>query len=131
MSQKSIFLISPNSDLSAKLPSGSLVVLIDDRDHCWHNKETTLALTLRLLKNGSRYFVCYGASSETIHDEIDWIVIENNYKDVITTHHADESIGDVADFFTNVAMDGNQYGVVFTDYSAEWMSLFALKQQAL
>jgi hypothetical protein len=127
MIEKSIICVSPNNDLSGKLLAGRSAVLIDDRDDCWHNKEKTLALTLQLLKNGSRYFVCYGAASEAIHDEIDWIVIENNYKDVMTTYHAHESIEDAADFFMNVALDEGQHGIVFTDYSAEWMNLLASK----
>jgi hypothetical protein len=59
----------------------------------------------KLLRNGCDYFVCFGPASESMHDEIDDVVLEHDEGEgtVMTTWHDDETAVDVAEFFVAVA----------------------------
>ena len=59
-----------------------------------------------LVKNGCAQFVCVGSHSESLHDLIDDIILDNDnlleikpYDTVLTTYHDDETIEEVVNYF--------------------------------
>lgn len=59
-----------------------------------------------LLDSGCKYFVCFGETSEVLHDLIDEFIIVRSSPsstNVITTWHDDEPATDVVEFFFNIA----------------------------
>lgn len=58
-----------------------------------------------LLDKGATYFVCVGAFSEKLHDEIDELVYQYDDKhgtersiNMVTTYHADDTLEEVVDY---------------------------------
>jgi hypothetical protein len=59
-----------------------------------------------LLDNGCEYFVCFGRTSEALHDQIDELVVAHaatGDRTVVTTWHDAETPTDVAAFFFDIA----------------------------
>src|SRR3970282_986267 len=99
--------------LLAILPQGTLAsVLVEHADRpiaalltSHHPGQELLELEaaiVSLLDAGCDYFVCFGATSEGLHDYIDHVALaaaSASDRTVMTTWHDDEPAADVADFF--------------------------------
>jgi hypothetical protein len=78
---------------------------------CWMDGQAEskkyVDLTRRLLRVGCRFFACFGAYAERMHDTIDDTLIQEEtirnitYNDVVTTFHSNETPNDMALFFLN------------------------------
>ncbi len=95
-------------------------VLLEADEPCWLDNSYLRLRTDALLAAGCRYFVCYGGRSEEIHDCIDDVIVEKDLCGLPTTFHRDESIQDVAYFFTNIALSGMTGALVLTRDPSEW-----------
>jgi hypothetical protein len=80
-------------------------VVIDAGDPEWKDEAGRRALVEQLLSAGCRYFVCYGGESESLHDQIDDLVVAIAAAGVTTTYHDDESVEDVISFVRVVAAE--------------------------
>jgi hypothetical protein len=73
-------------------------VVIDAGDLEWKDEGSRRPLLEKLLSAGCRYFVCYGRAAESLHDQIDDLVVVIAAAGVTTTYHDDESVEDVISF---------------------------------
>jgi hypothetical protein len=82
-----------------------------------------------LLDAGCEYFVCFGETSEVLHDRIDELIVAraspDRSTDVTTTWHDDEPAADVAEFYFNTAgaKEGSLLVVVMETDDAELVDL--------
>ena len=60
-------------------------------------------LCRRLLELGCVWFSAWGTECERVHDIMDYVVVERDRGDVITTWHADESLDEAMEFFLSAS----------------------------
>ena len=119
--------------LEVELPEieAPFAVLIDADDTDWSEVELIRSLGKTLLDYGCRYFVCFGQRSEILHDCLDDLLLDENYNDVVTTFHNDETKEEALDFLINCAsLDMNGALVVVRD-TTEWEMLKGMRHGRL
>ena len=110
--------LKPGAPLpSMQCPFG---VLLDAEDKDWSNDDFLRRSCTGLLAAGCLWFVCFGERAEEIHDRIDDFIVEQEYQDVTTTYHSEESEQDVAEFFTNVALMKMKSALVLVHDRRKW-----------
>lgn len=89
-----------------------------------------------LLDAGCEYFVCFGETSEVLHDRIDELIVvrapQDGSTDVTTTWHDDEPATDVAEFFFNIAgaKEGSLLVAIVDTEDAELVDLLVKQASA-
>lgn len=122
MSVSKIYTLSPDAPLP--VVDTPFAVLLDTDEVEWVSESWVCRKANELLKNGCRYFVCFGPKAEMVHDWIDdLIVADNSFEDVPTTFHQDESIEDVILFFRRIAMEKMRSGLVIVRDASSWRKL--------
>ena len=113
----------PNAPLPSNIgyPFG---VFLDADDDDWKDDNFLSQTCLDLLKNGCRWFTCFGLRAEMIHDRIDDIIIENSYSGVVTTYHSNEPQESAADFFRHVALMEMKAGLILVRNKHKWLHHF-------
>ena len=96
-------------------------VLLDAGDQAWRDDSFVRERARVLFEAGCRYFVCSGEGSEDLHDCIDDVIVEYDYRDVMTTFH-DEPEEKVAEFFLRFGLAGTGSGLVLVDDLLKWES---------
>lgn len=102
---------------TAKVPFG---VFIDTSDGDWEDDDFIRRCSVDLMKAGCRWFVCFGPSSEVVHDRIDDFVLEYDFKGVMTTYHFDETPEETAEFFTDIALMNVKQGIILVRDQTKW-----------
>ena len=117
------------TDLVFALPGAALptvtepfAVLLDADDRFWAYDPALVGSILDLLRAGCRYFVCFGARAEDLHDRIDDLVIDGGYHGTMTTWHDEEDEEDVAGFFKHAAAAQMNAAVVLAGDRDRWMA---------
>jgi hypothetical protein len=112
--------------LGAPLPAmeAPFAVLLDANDEDWAERANPERLVKKLLEDGCRFFVCFGAGAEALHDRIDDISSENDYHGILTTCHEIEPKENVANFFYMGAIIDMKGALVLTRDVAGWKALF-------
>ncbi|GKS93399.1 hypothetical protein [Acidovorax sp. SUPP2825] len=96
--------------------------LLDAGDPEWHDVSWVKQKVVELLEKGCGYFVCYGETSEMLHDLIDEVIEGHDFSKIITTYHCHESRPEVASFFKLVAMEGMNQGLIVVRNIEGWHS---------
>lgn len=95
-------------------------VFLDADDADWEDDEFLRHSCLELLKAGCRWFACFGARAEAVHDRLDDFIVEYGYEGIVTTYHSDESRQEAASFFKDVALMEMKSGLVMVRNPKRW-----------
>lgn len=124
MSKTEIIYSDSWAPVSATKASKPFAALLDTRDSAWSDGTWVRQQAAALIKEGCRYFVCFGPESEPVHDWIDDEIFDrDDLEEIYTTFHDDEPIEDVANFFQMIALQGMRSGVVLTLAENDWKTL--------
>ncbi|GKT01365.1 hypothetical protein AVKW3434_18270 [Acidovorax sp. SUPP3434] len=123
MNSSNIYFKDICQPLSFSDMAGKFAALLDAGDLEWQDVFWLKQTVRDFLNAGCNYFVCYGESSEIIHDLIDEVVEGCGFLDISTTYHNDESKSDVASFFKLVAMQDMSQGLIFVHNLKDWRSV--------
>ncbi len=87
------------------------------------------------MSNGAVYFASTGANADKIEEAVDWIIVDGNNSDVVTTAHSDETAQEILEFvLLHMGLSFDAFRVVFVsdtnnEISDQWKVLIEEKKK--